>query len=482
MGAIVSAPLSMAATCCGSLAGTCGATMLCKACSCMCTATAKASSIAYIVMVSTFVMFALLFRYEGGDVVIGGDSNNTAGHLIDQAMHMSLKTGQRFWNDGFWCAPQHPSGWIICCADKCGGVYAVYRFSFALFAFFIIMALLTIGTTKFGARMHRSFWFVKVFVLLSLLISTLWISNDFLQAYREVARYASFLFLLMQILLLIEFGYSWNEKWLEYEEKHECEGSCCNWKTAILISSVGMYSFALTLWIIMYAWFGKEGCGAQLTLTTLTIIITVGLTIVSCTKIAPHGTILTSAVVTSYASYLCYSALASNPDKQCNPLATGSMESASDLLMGLLVAGISIAVTANSATGSRQALIGSQSATELTTTLDGSGGGEKSSSDEDPGKVEFGKESWWYYHCMMIACSLYMSMLLTDWSNMPAEKNGVPAVEMLEEARQTRYGVDLVSFWVKITSQWVCLLMYGWTLLAPYLLREIRDFGVEFEF
>ena len=141
----------------------------------------------------------------------------------------------------------------------------------------------------------------------------------------------------------------------------------------------------------------------------------------------------------------------------------------------------------------------------------------------------------WYYHVMMIACSLYMSMLLTDWSNMPAEENGVPAIEMLEQVgrrwrpgrgvvgwqrrrtegeagvafcthadqaaalqlsvlpnyphphsrlqvRETRYGVDLVSFWVKILSQWVCLIMYGWTLLAPYCLRDVRDFGVEFEF
>ena len=62
---------------------------------------------------------------------------------------------------------------------------------------------------------------------------------------------------------------------------------------------------------------------------------TVLLSIVSCTKIAPHGTILTSAVVTLYASYLCYSALASNPDKHCNPLAEGSMESGTDLFMGL---------------------------------------------------------------------------------------------------------------------------------------------------
>jgi len=428
-------------------------------------------------------MLALMFRYDGGDIVLGGHSNNTAGKLIDSAMHLALEGGEAYWNSRFWCAPQHPGGWIICCSDKCGGVYAVYRFSFALAAFFGIMALLTVGTTKFGARMHRCFWFGKVFVLLTLLVCTLFIDNNFLQGYREVARWLSFLFLLMQILLLIDFGYSWNETWLEYDEKNECEGSCCGWKTAILICSGSMYVASVVMWVLLYHWFGGDGCGAQLTLTTMTIIVNVALTVISCTKVAPHGTILTSAVVTSYSTFLCYSALASNPDVHCNPLASGSMESSSDLMVGLLVAGISIAVTANSATNSKQAIIGTQQGSELTTTLEDGTAKESSSAGNDAEEtVTFGAESWWYYHVMMIACSLYMSMLLTDWSNMPAEENGVPAIEMLEQVRETRYGVDLVSFWVKIVSQWVCLLMYGWTLLAPYCLRDVRDFGVEFEF
>lgn len=126
---------------------------------------------------------------------------------------------------------------------------------------------------------------VQIFVLLGLLVSTLWIENDFLLFYRELSRYSSILFLLLQILLLIEFGYSWNEKWLEYDERNECEGSCCGWKTAIIVSSLSMYIGSIVLWVVMYVVFGKEGCGAQLTLITLTIIVCVALTILSCTKV-----------------------------------------------------------------------------------------------------------------------------------------------------------------------------------------------------
>ena len=81
-------------------------------------------------------------------------------------------------------------------------------------------------------------------------------------------------------------------------------------------------------------------------------------------------------------------------------------------------------------------------------------------------------ESWWYFHLMMVVVSMFMSMLLTGWSVQP-----VDASHQLEHP-----DVSLESFWIKTVAQWLCLLLYGWTLLAPYLLRHVRDFGVEFDF
>ena len=71
---------------------------------------------------------------------------------------------------------------------------------------------------------------------------------------------------------------------------------------------------------------------------------------------------------------------------------------------------------------------------------------------------------------MMVVCSFYMAMLLTDWSTQSVDQHA------------GAHSVSILSFWVKILSQWVCLAMYAWTLLAPYLLRNVRDFGVEFDF
>ena len=212
MGALISAPLSMAATCGGSLLGSCCASMACKACSCACTLTQRVSSFVYLGLVYIFLIAAYTFKYQGGPIVIGGSTNATESSILDKMRHaaMDQTVGQISdrWNSNFWCAPRYPTGIIICCEDVCGGDFAVYRFSFTLCVFFAAMTLLCAGTSKLGARTHRGFWFLKAFVVFALLVSTLFISNETLVGYREAARYLSVLFLLMQILLLIDFGYT----------------------------------------------------------------------------------------------------------------------------------------------------------------------------------------------------------------------------------------------------------------------------------
>jgi len=292
-----------------------------------------------------------------------------------------------------------------------------------------------------------------------------------MEAYREVARYTSFLFLIMQIVLLIDFGYTINEWLVDLDERSESE-SMFTYKLALLGGSTSMYAGSITMWVLMSQWFGHDGCGAQQALISITIIFTLLLSLVSCTKFCPHGTIFTSAVVTAYATYQCYSALASHPNASCN--GSGGACSASDMVVGALVFGVamvSMVMSAYSATSSKDAIIGksSTSNSDLTVTLDAGANSDEAAAEDEP----INAESWWYYHLMMVVVSLYFAMLLSDWSIQPVQSLGHSVCS---------FSVSLESFWVKVAAQWVCLLVYGWTLLAPYLLRDVRDFGIEFDF
>jgi len=379
-----------------------------------------------------------------------------------------------WWNQRFGCAPAHPDGWIICCAQTCSGPFAVYRFSFTLCVFFAVMALVTVGRSKVGATAHRGFWLVKATLLVGLLVSTLFIENETFVGYRNAARILSGGFLLMQILLLIDFGYTWNESWLAYDEASDNDEGICGWRLAVVFSALGMYALSLTGWVLLFVYFGHDGCPAQQTLVSVTLLLCLALTAASCSKIAPHGTLLTSAVVTLYCTYLCYSALASHPDKDCNPFSETDMCSTWEMVFGLVVFAVSMASTAVSATGGKEAIVGrSESAAgDLEKPLDEA----PNSTDDEEDEIQ--PESHWYYHVMMAMCALYMAMLLTSWGSSPADFPGIPYEGYQDDS--AKGDVSDFSFWVKIISQWVCFLVYAWTLLAPYLLRNHRDFGIDF--
>ncbi|EOD38002.1 hypothetical protein EMIHUDRAFT_351597 [Emiliania huxleyi CCMP1516] len=420
----------MAASCCGSLLASCCGALACKACGCACITTSRAASVAYILLLSLFVLCALAFGSGGGDIVLFGSGYNSTAegwleHMKEQAMSSASSSAESFWNDRFWCNR----------GTRTGGSSAAPTRLLHLPLLLCAMALLTCGTTKFGARAHRGFWIAKICLLLSLLVTTLFLDNSVLQGYREFARYASFAFLLLQALPISPPGSSMTRKSL----------------LAI----------------------GSSECPAQQTIISLTLIACVVLSVLSCSKIAPHGTLLTSAAVTAYATFLCYSALASHPDDGCNPF-SHRRHSALDIVVGLLVA---LAGTAWNATSTKNQVIGSDSASPNEQPLD------PNAEKEAPAYDEMEEESWWYYHLMMATCALYLSMLLTGWSTEPAYIDGVPtAVGTIDTYDAASYSVGLPSFWVKVVSQWICLLLYSWTLLAPYLLRDHRDFGIEFDF
>ncbi len=70
----------------------------------------------------------------------------------------------------------------------------------------------------------------------------------------------------------------------------------------------------------------------------------------------------------------------------------------------------------------------------------------------------------WAFHLIMCLSGLYMSMMLTNWG----------ASDAKPEAGTT--GVGWESLWVKIISQWLTILLYTWTLVAPVLMPD-RDFS-----
>lgn len=205
--------------------------------------------------------------------------------------------------------------------DKtCKGNSAVYRFSFALVLLFIIQF---IGTTIY-VPFFDMLWIWKIVVFVGVVIgfyntdSRVFDDNG----YAWFARFAAFFYVILQQVILIDFAYNVNEKFLAYAE---ADGGNF-WYGVVLVSAIFMYCGSFSAIGVMFWQF--LGCDSNAVILSLTIILSVGSTLIQIFA-SDNGSILTSAIMTCYATYICYSSVTLNPDGQCNPTISTSYQSIS---------------------------------------------------------------------------------------------------------------------------------------------------------
>ena len=87
--------------------------------------------------------------------------------------------------------------------DICISRQLISRASASSFIFFLIMAIFSIWTEY----INRSFWILKFLFTFGIFIGFIWLSNDYFTIWTEITRYLSFLWLLAQGLLLLDFAH-----------------------------------------------------------------------------------------------------------------------------------------------------------------------------------------------------------------------------------------------------------------------------------
>jgi len=439
--------------------------------------------IMYVCLILVSTLVALSLRYAG--ITIGFGANlgingfstcvNTTGDCSDP-------------DDSTW-VPSYSISYTLCSGGKCKGYFAVFQVSFALMAFFAVMVLFTGCKMKASAYAHRGHWFLKVVGIVGVVVATAFMPPDVLAYYAWVARFISPFWLLYQLTSFIGFAYNVNEWLCSWDEDHRRFFGCDNesgmkWKYGMAWSSLLGYVGVLSAIGWMYSHFGQGGdCAfntAVITLTLLFVLLNTTLSMVQ--KIAPHGAIITSAAVSLYTTYLCFSSLSSWPDAKCNPDAESE---------GVIVMVVSICFALGGVFLSTIFLKGSTERFEQTT---GEVLGKPAASDQvtvsvpEDGDDGVEARSYAVYHAVLFLYAVYMSMLLTNWSMVTKESSSSAEataedpeaiVKSLAEGGD-RFNVGYASAWVQAGTNWTCNLIYLWTLVAPRLCKN-RDFGVDFD-
>merc|ERR1719361_237105 len=223
-------------------------------------------------------------------------------------------------------------------------------------------------------------------------------------------------------------------------------------------------------------------CGLHKFFLSFNMLICMIITVISILpkiqEANPSAGLLQSAIISAYVLYLTWSAMASSPDKICNPSIdkilngtttndepTPSVPSTingydGQSIIGLIIFFVAVLYSSirNSSQADRMGLGGDEVImTEASEPInDSENGGQKVYDDES----EIVTYNYSFFHFMFSIASLYIMMTLTLWFDISSGSS--PA--------------GWAPVWVKITSSWVCLVVYIWVLVAPAVLTD-RDFN-----
>jgi len=360
--------------------------------------------------------------------------------------------------------------------ESCAGNSGVYRVSASAVVFFALAAVAVVLKPTF----NREVWPAKYVLFFMLCAVTIFIPNEplFADIFLNVARVGGVLFILLQQIIIIDMAYDWNDSWVAKADAAESEemGSGKNWLGAILFSAFSMFALAIAGLVVMYIHF--TGCTSNDAFIIATTVFMILITVIQLS--GEEGNILSSAAVSLWATFLCYTAVAKNPDDTCNP--QYGEQDRLGLALSIIVLIISMCWTGWSYTAEDK-LMGSQEAEEHAEQRSSNNGeGRKvagvvtgdygTHNDDEPDEGEDDEagnnpnilSNSWKLNVMLASITCWMAMALTSWGEISA--NG--------EAANAQVG--RVGMWIIIGSQWLVLSLYLWTMAAPRLFPD-RDFN-----
>jgi hypothetical protein len=373
------------------------------------------------------------------------------------------------------------------------GYFAVYRICFALTCFFFLFMVIMIYVRSSHdprARIQNGFWFFKILIVIGVLVGAFYIPEN--EGFETVFMYFGIiggsLFILVQLVLLVDFVHTWNAIWVEKYENGDKE-----YFYGLLIFTGIFLVFAIAIAVLGYIFYASNaGCGLHIFFITFNILLCIIATVISLLPAVqehnPTSGILQSSFIALYVMYLTWSAMSNNSNRACNPSLLSIVEGTSvvpvtngtmpvlptanrfldapgfvSLVLWFLM--IIYSTMTSASKGSKLVNVGSS---REKTSLTGGGDSDPDSTEPtDRQKVwddEKDEVSYSYSGCHFVFMlgTLYVMMTLTNWYKPTNDLKNFSANEP--------------SMWVKIISSWICIVIYIWTCIAPAVLKD-RDFS-----
>jgi len=368
------------------------------------------------------------------------------------------------------------------------GYLAVYRICFALSGFYFLMMLIMFGVKSSQdprSGIQNGFWGIKFLVVAGIAIGAFFMPSNFAEPWMIIGMIGGFLFILIQLVLIIDFGHSLNESWVAKYEETENKG----YYVLLIGTTFLCYGLSIAAVVCYYVYYIGSGtdspCSEHRAFISVNLILCVIFTIISVMPMIqdanPNSGLLQSAIITLYTMYLTWSAMSNNPNKDCNPdwlslanqtagattapptdntVKHPSLDTQSIIGLCIWMVCVLYSTIRNSSHTSVGRMTISSSEKALTDSeAPPTNDGEARVWDDEGEGVAY---SYSFFHFMFLLASLYIMMTLTNWFK--------PSDDLVT------LNANTAAMWVKISSSWMCVALYVWTLIAPAALPD-RDFS-----
>ena len=363
---------------------------------------------------------------------------------------------------------------FVDCPDGICGIVTVYRITFALFLYHALLSLMLVGV-KNGkhprAQINDGWWPVKFGFLGLVLVADFFVPITFFTYYAWVALFGAGVFIIIQIILLVDLAYSWSQSWVNKWQNEEKK----MYYYALLFVTFFLFFLAACFDVFNYSLFCFGDCWWNSIIITAVILMCLVLSICSILpkvqEINPRVGLLQAAIFSLYCSYYVYSAILSEPVCGQLPFSWAKNSSTtSDWLTLIFGAAFTIvSVVYSSVRVGTSDLVRRSDAEALVAEEEMTDVGEKDDDaeeleDEDIDDVRVDDEAtacaynYSLFHLAFALGAMYVCMLLTNWS----------IVSGFEDSPRTDSGWVSVS--VKLGSCFIAGGLYLWTVFAPAIL------------
>lgn len=334
-----------------------------------------------------------------------------------------------------------------CGKDRgCYSLQIAYRIGFTTACVFAFHLVIGFFGRCFANKIQNSFWIFKFIFVVGGSSLLLLLPNSWFTLWGDVADVTLSLFLVIQLVWVLDFAYGWNDVWIGNAAEDESHGqSGRSWYGGLLICAAAFLGGAYTWYYFLFTGYGEDHSNRLILAINIGASTLLGLVSLFCAR----GGILPASLLILYIAWLSSSIVFS---------ATGLATTDTRLGVGLALSFILIiyasyqvslpqmAAEISPTVGNHDPVTASAEAPSQESMERGSSGHK----DRENSKPEVGGyRIILFMNCMHLSGACYFMNLCLTWSQSTASQT------------------TLIAYWVQTIAAWVALSLYSWVLVAP---------------